>query len=132
MKTIKVWVQIGAGLLLAFVVMCARGLFAKTGLSNMVMAVGDGFTVAAFLYLGMGTLIRVASTGWFDIFSFAIKRGVHALMPNLFPDNISGYYEYKVKKSEKRKRFTEYSILKLGAVFLVVSMILTIVWYMTA
>ena len=129
MKNVKIWVQIGIALLLAFVVMCVRGLFTKTEISDIVMAIGDGFTVTAFLYLGMGALMWVSTTGMFDIFGFAIKRGAHAIIPALFVNEEGGYYEYKMKKAEKRKGFTEHFTLKLGFVFLIISIILTVVWY---
>lgn len=128
-KDIKIWVQIGVAFLLAFLVMCVRGLFTKTELSDIIMAIGDGFTVAAFLYLGMGALVWVSTTGMFDIFGFAVKRGAHAIIPGLFTADAGGYYEYKVKKAEKRKGFTEHFTLKIGFVFLIISLILTFVWY---
>lgn len=132
MKNSRFWAQAIAGLMLAFVVMCARGVFEKTKPAEILMAVGDGFTVVAFLYLGFGALMWVSFTGWFDIFSFAIKRGAHAIMPNVFAEEQGGYYEYKVKKAEKRKAFGEYVTLKLGAVFLSISVFLTALWYMVS
>lgn len=129
MKHMKVWAESITGLLIVFLVMSARGAFKAEKTAEVVMAVGDGFTVAAFLYLGTGALVWVASTGWFDIFGFAVKRGIHAILPNFFPEETDGYYEYKVKKAEKRKEFTEYLALKLGGIFLLISLLLTLVWY---
>lgn len=129
MKNIKVWIQIGVGLLIAFLIMWYSGIFAMTKLSDIVMAIGDGFTVAAVLYLGIGSLMWISTTGFFDIFGFAFKRGAHAIIPNMFVDAEGGYYEYKMKKAEKRKGFTEHFTLKLGFVFLIISILLTVVWY---
>ena len=130
MKKLKYWIQVAIGLLFAFVIMSYRGLFEKTVLSDKVMAVCDGFTVAAFLYLCMGALLWVSSTGWFDIFGFAVKRAAHMFFPARFEDVEKGYYEYKVKKSKKRKVFAEHFTLMLGVIFLVISIILTAAWYM--
>ena len=132
MKKVKVIVQIGVGLLLAFLIMWYQGLFVVTKLSDIIMAIADGFTVVAVLYLGIGSLMWISSTGFFDIFGFAVKRGLHAILPGMIQECEGNYYEYKVQKNEKRKGFTEHLTLKLGLVFLVISIILTAVWYAVA
>ena len=132
MKKAKVWIQLGVGLLIAFLVMWYSGIFVMTKPSDIIMAIGDGFTVAAVLYLGMGALMWISTTGFFDIFGFAFKRATHAFIPNFFMDIDSNYYEYKIKKEEKRKGFAQHSSLIIGAIFLAISIILTVVWYMIA
>ena len=132
MKKVKVIVQIGIGLLLAFLIMWYQGLFVVTKLSDIIMAISDGFTVVAVLYLGIGSLMWISTTGFFDIFGFAVKRGLHAILPGMVQECEGNYYEYKVQKSEKRKGFTEHLTLKLGLIFLIISIILTAVWYAVA
>lgn len=129
MKKAKVWIQLGIGLLIAFLVMWYQGLFVVTKLSDIIMAIGDGFTVAAVLYLGVGALMWISTTGFFDIFGFAFKRAARVFIPNFFVDADGNYYEYKMKKEEKRKGFTQHSSLIIGALFLIISIILTAVWY---
>lgn len=129
MKNIKYYVQAGVGFVLAFVVMVYRGLFSKPVLSDKIMAIGDGFTVAAVLYLGFGALMWVSSTGFFDIFGYAVKKAAHAIVPGMVQDDAGRYYEYKINKEEKRKGFLDYFTLKLGVLFLIISGILLFVWY---
>ncbi len=129
MKNLKYYVQAGIGLVLAFAVMVSRGLFEKPALADKVMAVGDGFTVAAVMYLGVGAMIWVASIGFFDIFSYAVKKAAHALLPGMVSDDVGRYYEYKTEKELKRKGFFENFTLILGVIFLVISAILLFVWY---
>lgn len=130
MKNLKYYVQAGLGLVLAFAVMVSRGLFSKPSVADKVMAVGDGFTVAAVLYLGMGALIWISSTGFFDIFSYAVKKAAHAIVPGMVEDDAGRYYEYKVEKEAKRKKGVfEHFTLKLGFIFLIISAILLFVWY---
>lgn len=132
MKKAKVLIQVVAGLLIAFFIMWYQGAFVATKTSDIVMAVGDGFTVAAVLYLGMGALMWISTTGFFDIFGYAFKRAARVFIPNFFVDAEGNFYEYKMEKVEKRKGFSQYSSLIIGAVFLVISIILTMVWYMIA
>lgn len=128
-KNLKYYIQAGVGFGLAFAVMVYRGLFSKPSLADKVMAVGDGFTVAAVLYLGIGSLMWISTTGFFDIFGYAVKKAAHALIPGMVNDDAGRYYEYKVEKEEKRKGFLEHFTLKLGLLFLIISAILLFVWY---
>ncbi len=125
----KVIVQVVFGLVLAFAAMVIRGLFADNSLADKIMAIGDGFTVAAVLYLGFGALMWVSSTGFFDIFGYAVKKAAHAIVPGMVEDDAGRYYEYKIKHEEKRKGFSENLTLKLGVVFLICSAIFLFVWY---
>ncbi|MBQ2901979.1 MAG: DUF3899 domain-containing protein [Agathobacter sp.] len=129
MKNMKYYVQAGVGLLLAFVIMVYRGLFSKPELSDKVMAIGDGFTVVAVLYLGFGAIMWVSTMGFFDIFAYAAKKAAHAIVPGVIQDDVGRYYEYKVEKETKRKGFLENFTLKLGAIFLVLSVVFLIIWY---
>ena len=129
MKNVKYYVQAGLGLVLAFAIMVFRGLFEEGTVADKVMIIGDGFTVVAVLYLGVGALMWVSTTGFFDIFGYAFKKAAHALVPGLVQDDAGRYYEYKVEKEIKRKGFFEHFTLKLGVVFLIISAILLWVWY---
>ena len=132
MKMIKVLVELALGLLIAFLIAWYQGVFVVTEVSDIVMAIGDGFTVAAVLYLGMGALIWISTTGFFDIFGFAFKKAARVFIPAMFIDSEGNFYEYKIKSEEKRKTFTQHTSLLIGLAFLVISIILTIVWYSIA
>ncbi|MBE5887308.1 MAG: DUF3899 domain-containing protein [Lachnospiraceae bacterium] len=132
MKNVKILIQLVVGLLIAFFITWYQGAFVATKTSDIIMAVGDGFTVAAVLYLGMGALMWISTTGFFDIFGFAFKKAARVFIPNFMVDEEMNFLEYKMGKEEKRKGFSQYSSLIIGAIFLVVSIVLTAVWYMIA
>ena len=132
MKKVKVLVQLGVGLLITFLIAWYQGAFVATKASDIIMAIGDGFTVTAVLYLGMGALMWISTTGFFDIFGFAFKKAARVFIPGVFLDTEGNFYEYKVEKEEKRKGFTQHSGLIIGVIFLVISIILTAVWYTIA
>ena len=131
MKYIRYWVQALIGLLLSVAVMASRGLFAEGSAADRVMIVCDGFTVTALLFLSVGALALIATTGFFDIFSYAVRKGAHALLPGLVHDSLGGYYEYRLEKEDTRKKRDrgEKSTFLVGAGFLLVSILLTAVWY---
>lgn len=132
MKSKKYVIQLVVGLLIAFVIMWQRGLFAAETVADKVLIICDGFTVVALVYLCMGALLWVSGTGMLDIFGYALKKGANALIPGRVFDDLGGYYEYKVSKQEKRKGFKERSTLIIGFLFLVLSIVLTLVWYSVA
>lgn len=130
MKYMKYVVQTVLGLVLSLGVMFYRGLFEAEGGADRVMIICDGFTVTALLFLPVGILIWIATTGFFDIFGYAFQKGAHALIPGLVRDNYTGFYEYKLEKQEKRKtKKGEKSMIFVGAGFLLVGLCLTAVWY---
>lgn len=129
MKNAKFVAALVTGLILAFAVMWIRGLFTAESAAEVVMAVSDGFTVAGLLYLCMGALMWVSTTGFFDIFGYAFKKAAHALIPGMVDNSPNNYYDYKIGKEGKRKGFTQHSALVVGAGFIVISLILTAVWY---
>lgn len=145
MKYKKYLIQLAVGLLLSVVVMQSRGAFgASASAAQRILAVADGLSVTALIYLSMGTLLWAATTGIFDIFSFAFKKAAHAFIPGMIHDEIGGFYDFKVKKQHDRKTKeerrieagigakSELSTLLVGVVFLALSLIMSVVWYQIA
>lgn len=130
---LKKWIiQLAAALFLAFVLMWVCGLGSAENTADKIRAVCDGFTVSAFLHIGMGVLFWASSTGFFDIFSYALRKGAHAIIPGFFKDTVGGYYEYKIDKGNGRKQHSHWRTLVVGLCLLVVGFILTALWYQVA
>lgn len=125
-----IWVILGLGICLG--VMSGRGAFGTMPLKDLILAIGDGCTVTALCLLSMGILVWVATTGFFDIFSYAVRKGAHMLVPGLVRDLAGDYYTYKMDRQGSRKekgQKGEKSMFLVGAGFLLVSLVLTVVWY---
>ena len=129
MKHKTLLIQFLTGFALSFLLMWQRGLFQVSLPADRVLAVADGLTLASFLYLGIGSLMWVSTTGVFDIFGFAFKKAAHALIPGKDPLKVGKYYEYRLEKKEKQKKFQGGGMLAVGAVLLVLAGIMTMVWY---
>lgn len=98
------------------------------GTAGTVMAISDGFVVTGLLYIGFGVLFYASSTGFFDFLGYAFQRGASVIFPK-FERGIDNYYEYKVKKQEERKNFSQKSTLLIGLLFVLISGIFTAIWY---
>lgn len=132
MKGKKYIIQSLIALAFAVTLMWCCGVLETETVADRVKAVCDGFSVAALLYISMGAILWVSTTGFFDIFSYAFKKGAHAIIPVTFQDMPRGYYEYKMEKNANRKERTHWFTLVLGGIMLVISLILTAVWYHVA
>lgn len=129
-KWVKYSVQLIVGVVISLLIAWLRLPQMPEGKAGTIMAFSDGFSVCGLLWLSMGILLTITSTGFLDPLAFAFRRGVNAFLPNFHPYE-GGFYEYKMEKKEKRKEFKEYSVIVIGAVLLIVSAILTAVWYQT-
>lgn len=131
-KAVKyiIWLILGIGICLC--VMYGRGLSGTMAASDLVLAICDGCTVTALCFLSMGVLVWVATTGFFDIFSYAVRKGAHMLVPSLVRDLTGDYYSYKMDRQESREgkgQKGEKSLFLAGVGFLLASLVLTVVWY---
>lgn len=123
---IKYLVPVAIGIALAAGVgyYCYSFLYAswglKKGLTTVIMAIADGTTVTALLYVGFGLLLLVASTGVLDIIGYGFKSLVYLFTPYRKNRAEGGFYEYKLKQKEKRKA-VPFHILWIGLCFLAVA-----------
>ena len=58
--------------------MTSQGAFAEgVSAADRILAIGNGFSVIALLYISFGLLVWISTTGVLDIFSFALQKGAH-------------------------------------------------------
>lgn len=108
---------IGAAIALA--VAWGQGL-GGLGSAWSLRALSDGCFVTTILMGGMGVMMWVSTTGFFDIFSYAGKSLLVLFSPLKQPEKLKKFYEYKADKDEKRKK-ADYTLLIVGAAFLLLS-----------
>ena len=129
----KYVVQIVIALMLSVIFMDFRGAFdSEADAAKRRMGVCDGFSMTAMLYVCFGCLLWVSTTGFFDIFSYAFRKGAHAIIPGMGFDNLGSYYDYKQDKIAKRETKPIYSTLFIGLGFLALSAVLVAVWYVVS
>ena len=86
----------------------------------------DALFIPGVLWLGFGGLMWVASTGFFDIFSYAFKS-VLVLFAPLLKSRIEPFYDYKLAKEEKRAGTSvSHTVLIVGVILLVASIALNV------
>lgn len=97
---------------------------------SVFYALADGFIIIGFLNFGFGALLRVSSTGFFDIFSFSVKSFLNFFIPRSMLTTKEDYYEYKVRKAEKRKnRPVSYDTFFIGIGMILLAIVFNILVY---
>ena len=90
----------------------------------------DGCFVSAVIFVGMGLLLWVSSTGFFDIFGYAMKSLLVLFTPLKKASDHPHYYEYKCEKEEKRKgKPITYTVLVVGVIVLALSLVCLALYY---
>ena len=86
-------------------------------------ALSDGFFIVGFLNLAFGLLLWISTTGIFDILSYGLKAALYLFTSKRKDKDEGGYYEYKMRKNQKRKA-VPFETLWIGAGMIVVGIIL--------
>lgn len=94
-------------------------------------ALSDGFFVAGLMMAGVGALVLVASTGFFDMFSYAFHSLLVLFTPLRNPKNHETFYEYKMARDHKRAASMT-AIFAVGVVYLLVSLLCLFLYYTLA
>lgn len=108
---------IGAAITIA--VAMSQGL-GQVGAAMAMKALSDGCFVTTVLMGGMGALVWVSTTGFFDIFTYAGKSLLVLFSPMKQPEKLKKFYEYKADKDEKRKK-ADFTLLIVGVAYLLLS-----------
>ena len=97
------------------------------------MAVVDGFAFAAIILASLGGLIWISREGFFDFASYGFRQFGNALFSKK-PNEYNDYAGYKNYKQESRKNRSKYylSLLVVGGLFLIVTIILFVIYKLKA
>ncbi len=127
-KLFRYGIGVAIASLIAVWVMYTEGLFDGIAFPTdvVLMILCDAFFVSGILFTLFGALMWIASTGFFDSLSYAVKIALHNFIPTHKWERKS-FYDYKMEKAEKRGGVTLVPVI-VGAVFLLVSAVFLIIW----
>jgi hypothetical protein len=101
---LKYTIASGLGAMVAFLIMWWQGIFVSPDLQTVFQRISDGFFVVGVLYVGFGLMFLIAGEGILDILGYGFKSLVYLFTPRRLNRDSGGYYEYKQKKYEERKK----------------------------
>ena len=131
-KWIKRAVLLAVDLILAFLISYSR--FKNPPIATEPISIyhslADGFFVVGFFNVSLGILVKISNTGFFDIFGFAFRSILNFFIPRSLQPERDSYYEYKVKKEEKRKKFSFFAaMLVIGVTMIGLSILFSLLLY---
>ena len=124
---IKTAVSLVIGLLMVLATLWLRDFSQITVAAERMKALADAFTIPGVVFLMVGVLVWVSSTGFFDFLGFAFGNLGRALVP-MSKKPHQTYYDYKVGKSGKRASGFS-AIFITGAILTIVAVVFTVLYY---
>jgi len=105
----------GAALAVCLIYAVKNNLFSQTSPREIFGILSDGFFIPGVIFGGVGGLIGIAGSGFFDILSY----GVLVLYEGITHPKKSteSFYDYKLRKAEGRKEYSP-CLLVVGLVCL--------------
>ena len=115
-------ITLGIGLCVSTLTAWRQGFAWALPFAQNARHLSDGCFVAAVLLVGVGALTWISCTGFFDIFSYAVKSLLVLFTSLRKPKDQISFYDYKLLKEEKRGAAPRF-ILYVGLVFLGLSVL---------
>ena len=123
-------VQLVIALVIAIPVALGQGFSLQGEAALNCRWLSDGFFVSAVIFIGMGGLFWVSTTGFFDIFSYGFKSLFVLFSPLKKAREFPHYYEYKCEKDAKREgKPISHTVLVAGLICLAVSLVCLALYY---
>ncbi len=129
---IKSLIVTGIGIVAALVIIWLRDFFAEADLAQKYRILADATCVPGAVLLSAAGIVWVSMDGLFDMLGYATSRVGSTLIPGA-KMNSDTFYDYKVKKREKRAEkdnTTLFSFFFVGLGFIVISVIFTVLYTM--
>ena len=119
---ISISVQLVIAVVIALLVAASEGLAPSAEAYVNYHHLCDGFFVSAVIFVGLGGLLWISATGFFDIFGYAFKSIVHLLTPSKHDEQFPRYYDYKCEQNDKREgKPLTHTVIVVGLIVLALS-----------
>lgn len=115
---------VGAAMFLAVII--SNKIWLLSGY-DVFRLLSDACIVPGAIIGGIGALVFAANGGVFDMLSYAVLHLFDLFRPNVRNERYKNFFEYKQTKADRQHPFAH--MLIVGVFFLVLSAILSLVWY---
>ena len=125
---IKYVASVGVASLISLIVFWIEGFFTDSIAVN-IQILSDGFFTAGFMFLFLAGMLYVSGEGALLGISYVLKNVVLFFIPGGRAKH-ELYKDYRERKMEKIKAYSNSCLLVTGLVFLAAAAILMIIWYL--
>jgi len=88
----------------------------------------DGFFVVGMLYTGLGILVWISATGFFDIMGYAVRSLLVLFTPFRQPKEHMSYFDYKQIRDSKREK-PRFRLLSEGVICFAISFVFLFLYH---
>jgi heme/copper-type cytochrome/quinol oxidase subunit 4 len=110
------------------IVFWIKGFFGNSPAVNLQI-VADGFFVSGILMTMFAGMMFIAGEGALIGITFVLRNIVQAFTP-MGRKNHEFYAQYRERKLSELKKSTDHCVLITGLLFIIISIIFTVIWYM--
>ncbi len=129
-RLISLLIQLGVSMVIAARVAFSRGLALDATAGANCGCLSDGFFISSVLFIGVGSLMWISNTGFFDILSFGVKSLFIIFNPAKKDEDFPKYYDYKCEQDAKRKgKPINHTVLIVGLISLALSLLFLVLHY---
>jgi hypothetical protein len=123
-------IQLAAALVIAVLIAVSEGFsFSGDAFANFGYLC-DGFFICGVMFTGVGALLWVSTTGFFDLFGYAVKSILSMFASRKEIDAFPGFYEYKCEQDAKRAEHPmTHTVLIVGLILLALSFAALALYY---
>ena len=102
-NALRYLIAAGAGLVIAFVIMLAQGIFSQTDAQDVMRILSDAFFASGVLLAGAGLILVASNGGLFDMFGYAAVLFFNLFRRDVTKRKYKDFYEYREAKKEKKR-----------------------------
>ena len=113
--------------LITFLVIWARGFFTARIAVNLQI-LSDGFFVSGIALTMFALMMFISGEGGLIGIGFVLRNVIQSFIP-MGRANHEVYSKYRERKLSEKKKSADHCILVTGLIFLAISIIFTVIWY---
>ncbi len=124
---IRYLITFGAALAVSMLIIWLRDLNYAESAAERYKILSDAFTVPGVVLVCFSGLLKLSSDGFFDSIAYSFSRVGGMLIP-FFKTKHETYYDYKMRKAEKRGQINFRFLFLVGMVFIIISLIFILLY----
>jgi len=117
------------GALISLAVFRMKGLFGKRDLNSAYRVLSDGFFTASVLLMGLGGMVAISATGFFDILVFGMQKfGRTVFSSRLIKKKTAAKDLFEYKMNKEKKVSPHWSMIIVGLVYFLAALVFALLY----
>ena len=119
-RVIKTGILFLAGFIISYLIASSRGFALGKPACDNAICWSDGFFAVGIVMAGIGGLVLIATTDFFDILSYGVYSLTHRFVKPGRRGGLVAYFDYKIMREQRRGK-PRFLLLAVGLTFCLLS-----------